>query len=239
MADPYGNSWSNYYILLSHKPYHSDNIEVISSISFIWEDDHIDKLENNHWKCLWCNVKFQGINATKYLSHIFGTIFMHINICTFSIDKYYLSRYKELQQTKASNKGILNYYSQKMISSISRLQYKSSEVVESNIQRNSRGMSSSNSTATYDKFFFITICSTLTENNQITPQKGSILFIGDNNTHKMMTSNETRLTVAIADLIIYEGLPFNISHKPRFKKVLDLARTVSKSYQIPNKKLIY
>ena len=55
-------------------------------------------------------------------------------------------------------------------------------------------------------------------------------FTGDNNTHKMMTSNETRLIVAITDLIISEGLSFNIFQKPRFKKVLDLKRTVSKFY---------
>ena len=54
----------------------------------------------------------------------------------------------------------------------------------------------------------------------------------------MMTSNETLLTVAIADLIISEGLYFNVSQKPRFKKVLELARTLSKCYQPPNKKLI-
>ena len=53
-----------------------------------------------------------------------------------------------------------------------------------------------------------------------------------------MTSNETRLTVAIADLIISEGLSFNLSQKPRFKKFLDLARTVSKCYQPPNIKFI-
>ena len=62
--------------------------------------------------------------------------------------------------------------------------------------------------------------------------------MGDNNTQKMMTSNETCLTVAITDIIIYEVLSFNLSQKPRFKKVLDLARTVSKSYQPPNRKLI-
>ena len=45
-------------------------------------------------------------------------------------------------------------------------------------------------------------------------------FMGDKNTQKMMTSNETCLTVAIADLIISEGLSFNLSQKPRFKKVL-------------------
>ena len=62
--------------------------------------------------------------------------------------------------------------------------------------------------------------------------------MGDNNTQKTMTSNETRLTVAITDIIISEGLFFNIAQKPRFKKVLDLARTVSKSYQPLNRKLI-
>ena len=54
-----------------------------------------------------------------------------------------------------------------------------------------------------------------------------------------MTSNETRLAVAIADLIIFEGFSFNISQKLRFNKVLDLERTVSKSYQPPNRNLIY
>ena len=53
-----------------------------------------------------------------------------------------------------------------------------------------------------------------------------------------MTSNEIRLTVAIADIIISEGLSFNLSHKLRFKKVLDLEKTVSKCYQPPNINLI-
>ena len=62
--------------------------------------------------------------------------------------------------------------------------------------------------------------------------------MGDNNIQKMMTSNKTRLAVAITDLIISEGLSFNIYQKTRFKEVFDLARTVSKSYQPPNIKLI-
>ena len=113
-----------------------------------------------------------------------------------------------------------------MISSISRLQDKSSEVVKSNIQRNSRDMYSVNITATYDISSFSTSCIKSPETNPTTPQKGSICFMGDNNTQNRMTSHETRLTVAISDLIISEGLSFNLSQKPRFKKVLDLARTV-------------
>ena len=136
---------------------------------------------------------------------------MHIKRCKASIDQDCLSRYKELQQIKAAKKGLLNDYSQKMISSISHLQDKSSEVVESNIQRNSGGLYSSNTTAIYYTSSFSTICSKSPESNPITPQKGSIFFMGDNNTQKMTTSNETHLTVAISDIIISEGLSFGLS----------------------------
>ena len=54
--------------------------------------------------------------------------------------------------------------------------------------------------------------------------------MGDNNTHRMMNSNDTHIPVAIDDLIIYEGLYFNPSQKLWFKKVLDLGRTLSNSY---------
>ena len=238
MSDPYGNSPSKYHLILSRKPSDSDNIAVLSYIKSFWEDKHIKKLEDNQWKCLWCDVKFQGINATKALAHVIGTKIMHIKRCTASIDQAYLSRYKELQQIKAAKKGLLNEYSQKMISSISRLQDKLSEVVESNIQRNSRGLYLSNTTAIYDSSSISKSFSQSPESNQTTPQKGSIFFTGDNNTQKMMTSNETRLTVAITDFIISEGLSFNLSQKHRFKKVLELSRTVSKCYQPPNRKLI-
>ena len=62
--------------------------------------------------------------------------------------------------------------------------------------------------------------------------------MGDNNTQKMTTSNETRLTAAIADLVISKGIYFNLAQKPRFKKVIELARTVSKCYQHHDRKLI-
>ena len=97
-----------------------------------------------------------------------------------------------------------------MISSVSCLQDKSSEVVESDIQRNSRSIYSSNITTISDTSSFRKICSTSPESNPTTLQKCSIFFMEDNTTQIIMTSNETRLTVAITDLIISEGLSFNI-----------------------------
>ena len=111
MADPYGNSPSKYHPIFSRKPSNSGNISVLSYISFILKDEHIEKLKDNQWKCLWCDVKFQGINATKALAHVIGTKSMHIKRCTASIDQAYLSIYKELQKIKAAKKGIIHDYS--------------------------------------------------------------------------------------------------------------------------------
>ena len=90
MADPYGNSPSKYHLLFRRKPLNSGNIALLSSISSIWEDKHIDELGDNQWKCLWCDVKFQGMNATKALARFIGTKIVHIMRCTASIDQVFL-----------------------------------------------------------------------------------------------------------------------------------------------------
>ena len=75
-----------------------------------------------------------------------------------------------------------------MISSISRLQDKSSEVVESNIQSNLRGLLLSNTTAIYDSSSIRKSFSQSPESNQTSSQRGSIVFMGNNNTQKIMRS---------------------------------------------------
>ena len=54
----------------------------------------------------------------------------------------------------------------------------------------------------------------------------------------MITPNDTSLTTEIADIIISEVLPFNLSQKPVFKKVMELSRNVLKTYIPPNRKII-
>ena len=64
--------------------------------------------------------------------------------------------------------------------------------------------------------------------------KGSLIFVMYRNDQKSITSNNTCPTVAISDIIIYEGLSFNIIRKFTFNKLPELARNVSKSYISPN-----
>ena len=69
-------------------------------------------------------------------------------------------------------------------------------------------------------------------------QQGPLVFFGGNNYHKIMSSNETFIIMSISDLIISEGLSFNLAQKPNFNKESYLARNASKGENHPNIKLI-
>ena len=64
---------------------------------------------------------------------------------------------------------------------------------------------------------FSSASSITSESNSRSFSNGSLVFGIDGNSQKLITSNDTRLTIAVADLIISEGLSFNISQKQKFK----------------------
>ena len=78
-----------------------------------------------------------------------------------------------------------------------------------------------------------------TDINAISNSDGSLIFGIYVNDQKSITSNKTRLTISISDIIISEGLLFSFSQKPKFKRILELARNVYKTYIPPNINLIY
>ena len=90
MSEPPGNSPSKYHHIFSHKSLHVGNTKVLGSISSILEDELTERLKNNRWKGLWCNVIFQGIVATKSLSRVIGTRSIHIKIFFASTNQTHL-----------------------------------------------------------------------------------------------------------------------------------------------------
>ena len=66
-------------------------------ISSIWDYDHILRLDEKNWQCLWCNQSFQGINATKALARVLVKKGMHIKTLYVPKEKSHITRYQELQ----------------------------------------------------------------------------------------------------------------------------------------------
>ena len=78
MSDSYSNSSPLIHHMFRKSDFPPGMNQKLDFISFIWEDDRIEKPDNNQCKCIWCNNTFRGINASKALDHAIGIRGMHI-----------------------------------------------------------------------------------------------------------------------------------------------------------------
>ena len=89
MLYPTGQSSPAFHSFLNKEKKISETATKLEFISSIWDDDHIQRLDEKNWQCLWCNQCFQWINATKAISHVLGNKGMHIKDCYVSKEKYH------------------------------------------------------------------------------------------------------------------------------------------------------
>ena len=159
------------------------------------------------------------------MTNLLGTKGMHIKSWYAAMDKDNLTIYQNLQHFKAARKSLIKYYSQKFKSSISILQNKSSAVIDCTIHRSYKNITSSNDMRKSEISSFGTASNITTKSNKISNSIGSLILVIDGNSQKSITSNKIHITVAIANIIIYET---------SFKKVLGVVRKISKTYIYPN-----
>ena len=60
MSDSSNNSSPRIHCMSRKSDFPPRMSQELNFISSIWEDDYIEKLANNQWKCLWCDNTFLG-----------------------------------------------------------------------------------------------------------------------------------------------------------------------------------
>ena len=85
-----------FHLIFNNEKTCAETETKLDFISSIWDDDHILRLDENNWQCLWCTKVFQGINATKSLAHVQGKKGMHIKSCYVAMEK---SSYNKIPKT--------------------------------------------------------------------------------------------------------------------------------------------
>ena len=146
MSSTTSQSSSTFHLLFNKEKTGAETETNLDFISYIWDDDHILRLDEKNWQWLWCNTSFQGINATKDLAHVLGKKGIHIKSCYVPKEKSHIPRYQELQHYKQTRKGVLFYYSENIKASITSIQNMSSSFIESTINCSSKIITSSNET---------------------------------------------------------------------------------------------
>ena len=124
MSYPTSRPFPAFHSFFNKEKTSAETATKLDFISSIWDDDHIRRLDEKNWQCLWCNQNFQGTNATKALANVLEKKGMHIKSCYVAKDKAHTTIYQELQHYKQARKDVLLEYSENIRASITSLQNK-------------------------------------------------------------------------------------------------------------------
>ena len=91
---------SNFYLLFNNEKKYAETETNINFISYSWDDDHIQRFEENNWQCLCWNKIFQVINDTKDIAHLMGKKGMHIKVFYAYMDKDNVRIYQDINHFK-------------------------------------------------------------------------------------------------------------------------------------------
>ena len=121
MLSPTSQSSPELHLFFNKEKKSAETTTKLDFICSIWDDDHIRRLDEKNWQCLWCIQFFQGINATKALAPILGKKGMHIKSCYVAKDKAQTTRYQNFHHYKQTWKGVLLDYSENIRASITSI----------------------------------------------------------------------------------------------------------------------
>ena len=213
----------------------------LESITF---DDKVqlysDAEGKQRWRCRWCNKTFHW-NPTKALFHLAKIARSDIAVCKAKMDDVHAERYRALYNAKTkkrdSNVAVLRSLSDSMeehnTNTASVLDGKRRRTSTTSPGTGSRTSKSGGSSTVSTHATMNTIITEGTSTNE--GQHGMKKFLQLKVHDGSNASVESKLTMAIADMIHSCGLPFSLSSNIKFRKVLHLARNVPTTYRPPGR----
>jgi len=211
----------------------SSNAEL-QQIRVIWDCDYIEKSgrrgSSEKWTCKWCGLDHKRWNASKALYHVLklkGNY--HVKNCKANIPKAYYQRYLTLLKDKSDLKTKLKRAASRIECNID--EHNSNAALSLESKRIRRSSTSHSASFNLKKH----IASSAVSTSSLSSTGPNLLQAPLTGADNQSASSTSKLTMAIADLIHAEGLPFSLTEKPRFKNVLKLARCVTSSYKPPSR----
>ena len=242
-----------------------DGINLMTDPQFcfytIWDSPFIRKLGefgtvSEEWQCLHCNKTYQKHNATKALFHGAQRGGFNISPCKSVIPTGVKNRYILLLEAKLRQKKRRKSQKRGLDDSIVDRRDSAGEYALSKRSKSSASMTLPTSkdspiilTTPESRISEVTISSSSTSDAS-SSRKAIELVRNTSTSHsssgkgpfaicaRTNRGGNTKLTMAIADLIHACGLPFTLSSDPRFKHMLQLARFVGSDYKPPNRNAV-
>ena len=205
----------------------SSTLPVLTSI---WEDLYVED-HGKGWKCGHCGVTFSQRNATKALCHLAKRSGYHISICKAKHPDPYAERYKLMLDTFVAKKAAKKRATTQIEEGIIAGQTEAEAALQAKRPRKYGDVSAAVSTTSNSTLASASVSSRRQYGVQPT------IDVSCGNVHVQVSvkaSNEALLDMACADLCHADGLAWNVPSKPRFKRVMNLAKCVDSSWTPPD-----
>jgi hypothetical protein len=235
-----------------------DDVVVVNQGYSIFDDDMIDKYTDPagkpRWRCMWCDNSFAGWNATKAVAHVNKLLKTDIKPCKVRIDDEHTKKYATFLKQLEKKRTRLHQCNEAIDRSVTSHNHVTASTLETRKSSSSFSLSSKRSKKSNDNTGNTTLSSTKTPPGNLfliilnffklfLTKMFSFSYTGIDKTFVQLRllegaknpTAESKLTMAIADMIHSLGLPFSLASEKKFKHVLNLARTVGNKYEPPDR----
>lgn len=196
--------------------------------SSIFDDEYattyITEDGKRRWRCEWCKKNFALWNATKALQHLTKQNHTDIAPCKARISEEQQQKYKEMYDRKhvvSTNKSLRN-------ATVKRSLENMNDISASALQQTKRIKRPTSHS--------VEISSSGSISNSAHGQQSSDSKYTQLKIHGGKNPDaESKLTMAVADMIHSCGLPFSLASHPKFRMVISLSKCVGLNYQPPSR----
>ena len=211
----------------------------------IWDCEKLskytDKDGKKRWRCCWCGKSFGGWNATKAIAHVLRNTGQEISLCKARVSPEYRDLYVALSNRISKKRQSQLLFHNTIDMTIDHKNNETAAMLESKRRKPSPGLSTLDSSRPSAAGLLSAPASVSN-----VPQVPSILSFDINRSQEKtqvqlrLTDGpnpmaDSKLTMAIADFIHSYGLNFSLAQKPKFRKILALARAVGSDYKPPSR----
>jgi hypothetical protein len=194
-------------------------------IKSIWEDDRVQKMNDPkdnkpHWNCSWCGYSGAGFNATKAIFHVNKLRGNDVKSCKGKIEPPYQERYKALLSSLQTKRRSGEIMTQRLDTHIESHQDKIKRLKSAPLPP-------------YAQLSSVSASPFSTDSRTVESTRGNNMLQMSISNQIADPRNESRLTMAIADMIHSLGLPFSMADDPKFRKVVALAKVASTKKSCP------
>ena len=189
---------------------------------------YIDSEGKQRWRCLWCKKTFFW-NPTKALAHLAKVGKSDIAICKARMDEAHSLTYKGLYESKHKKRDSSSAVKKSLNDSLTDHNNNTATVLDGKRRKTGRGSVSTGISTLSTQATMNTIVSLDPPGSNQKQYVQLKVHDGQN------VSLDSKLTMAIADMIHSCGLPFSLSSNLKFRKVLHLSRNVPSTYRPPGR----